>query len=232
MTMASIGMFGFRKAFLDFLFYETCFSCGKSGATVCKRCLNSLEPARLKCLKCGQHNPYGLYCAGCSSESRPNQVLAIYRYNNLAKDLIHIFKYEDGQLLASIFGDKLSFAIKKYRLNDFVLVPIPLSKKRLRYRGYNQSFLLVNEISRHEGVPFADIMERRQSVLSQVQTGSRGERRQNVKGIFSIKKDIDLPRKIILVDDVITTGATVEEAAKVLKRAGVGDVRVLSLAIG
>lgn len=230
--MAYIGMFGFRKAFLDFLFYETCFSCGKSGTTICRKCLNSLEPARLKCLKCGQHNPYGLYCAGCSSESRPNQVLAIYRYDNLAKDLIHIFKYEDGQSLASVFGQKLSWAINKYSLNDFVLVPIPLSKKRLRYRGYNQSLLLANEVSRYIDVPYADIMERRQSVLSQVQIGSKGERRQNVKGIFSIKKDVALPSKILLIDDVITTGATVEEATKLLKRAGVGDVCVLSVAIG
>ena len=225
-------MFGFRKAFLDFIFYETCFFCGKSGTTVCRRCLNSLEPARLKCLKCGQHNPYGLYCEGCKSSIRPEQVLALYRYNGIAKDLIHIFKYEDGQSLTSVFGKKLGSAIKKHRLSGFVLVPIPLSKKRLRYRGYNQSLFLAKEITRHTSVPYADIMERKQSVLSQVQTGSKRERRQNVTGVFSIKKDVDLPSKIVLVDDVITTGATVEEATRILKQAGACEVRVLSIAIG
>jgi len=114
----------------------------------------------------------------------------------------------------------------------YIFVPAPLSQKRLSQRGYNQAELLAKLVGEKTGLEVADILGRRHVKKSQVEVADKEERRNNIKNVFSVSKDAKVPENIILIDDVITTGATVLEATKVLKRAGAKKVVVFAVAMG
>ncbi|MDH4358322.1 MAG: ComF family protein [Candidatus Berkelbacteria bacterium] len=217
---------------LDFVFPLSCVLCSETGASVCDSCLEVLPRARLGCLRCGRKNPYGLYCPKCRGRFTPDRVLACYKFEGASRELIHSFKYEDITALASpvvIQMAKLVRGDEDYK--NFVLVPIPLSRKRRAFRGYNQAELLCRELSEMLGLKWVEILCRTKGRASQVQVGSKAERRRNVKNSFDVAAKLNLPKKVILVDDVITSGATVEEATKVLKRAGAEVVVCLAIAL-
>lgn len=220
-----------NNSLLNFIFFPVCAGCAKPGEPICPQCLDALEAAQLKCHKCDRKNPYGIYCVKCSNKYTPGRVLALYHFSGTIKELIHSFKYEDEKELAVIFAQKLTNHICKTQYSGFTLVPIPISSKRKRFRGYNQSELLALEISKLTELNFCDILQKSDK-HSQVQAGTRDERKSNVRGTFFIKDKAKIPTKILLIDDVVTTGATVEEATKVLKKAGAKEVIVLALAMG
>jgi competence protein ComFC len=221
-----------RSSFLDFIFPRSCFVCGKAGTDLCEPCGKVLKPAQLRCLHCSRANPYGKYCFRCKKASQADQVLAVFAYKSPLKDVIHQFKYEDASSLGEVFSHLLSQKIKKipgYR--SYKLTFIPLAAHRERQRGYNQARLLVDGIIRELKMERTDLLTRVEVGESQVRSGTKSARRANVRGTFELKTDTKIPSKIILIDDVITTGATVEEAAKVLKKAGVKGIVVLALAL-
>ena len=206
---------------------------------ICENCLESLPRENLKCLKCGRKNPLGTYCVDCRGKLRPDRVLAVYKFDGPIRELIHEFKYEDVTALAEPLGKAMAGVLEmrngKWGVGrEWVVLPLPLSNARRRYRGYNQSELLAKIFASKTGLIYADILERKKikGRRSQVQSGDKITRKNNVKGVFALKKDVQVPEKVILIDDVVTTGATVEEATKVLKRAGAKEVIVLGLAMG
>lgn len=101
----------------------------------------------------------------------------------------------------------------------------------LRQRGYNQSLLLVKGLARKFPFPVNECLQRIRKTQTQVRL-TKEERERNIKGAFAVKKSMDLPKQVFLVDDVVTSGATLKEAAKVLKKAGVGKVWGVTLAHG
>ncbi len=219
------------KCLNDFLFPSQCFSCGKPGAAVCNVCIKGYKPAELRCLSCLKRNPFGVYC--CSRQTtRPSRVLARFAFHKEVRKLIHGFKYEDQTALTGVFADELIKTIKKiprYKMHSLAF--IPLSNSRMRHRGYNQAKLLAEAIAAKLKMPLTDLIVRVDAPLSQVEAKDPVARRRNIRGVFKVRKDCILPKKVILVDDVITTGATVEEATKVLKKCGVGEVIVVALAL-
>jgi ComF family protein len=124
-----------------------------------------------------------------------------------------------------------------YRIiqSNVVFVPIPLHKAKLRKRGYNQAELLARGLGRKFGIRVVDCLERVKSTKTQVGF-SQKERAENIKGAFAVKQryqpSLKAFEQIILIDDVLTSGATLKEAAKVLKKAGGGKVFALTLAHG
>jgi len=217
---------------LDFVFPQNCALCLKSGFVLCDDCLQSLPPARLSCLRCGRKNPYGLYCPGCRVRFLPDRVLACFKFEGAARELIHSLKYEDITSLVHPLAWQMASMVREMEGYDkFVLVPVPLARKRQAFRGYNQAELICRQLSKELGLEWAGILDRAKSSASQVQAGSRVERRKNIKNNFVLKNDAGVPEKVFLVDDVITSGATVEEAAKVLKRAGAKEVVCLAVAL-
>ncbi len=131
--------------------------------------------------------------------------------------------------LAAPLGRMMSLAFPRDQLFDCI-VPMPVHWRKLLIRGFNQSRLLAAEVSRRTGLPLAAILRRRRH--TQAQTGlSRSQRRANVAGVFFVPRNADVRnRRILLLDDVFTTGATVNAAAAALKRAGAVRVSVLTLA--
>jgi len=146
-------------------------------------------------------------------------------FTHTLREIIHHLKYADRVSLARPLGDILKECLQKEKFQGDVVVPVPLHRSRERIRGFNQAEL----IALRTGLPVASrILRRRKNTPSQ--TGlTRSERKRNLAGAFEVRDEV-AGRQIILVDDVYTTGSTMNEIARTLKRAGAGRVEVLTVA--
>jgi ComF family protein len=150
-------------------------------------------------------------------------------YEGALRKLIHVFKYGGVAPLARKLAPMLSGALPLEQRFDLI-VPMPLHWRKRLQRGFNQSDLLARHVSRRTGIPVANALRRRKSTAPQAGL-TRAQRRTNVAGAFEVsgRKDI-LGRHVLLIDDVLTTGATASACSAVLKRAGASRVTVLTLA--
>lgn len=191
------------------------------------------------CLGCEEEMDRGLVCHECLQEIRSQgpllctieqeegqsplvKILSLGYYTRPLNRLIHELKYNGKRSLAPILGQELSRALSSDPLMRSAdhLVPIPLHPARQRERGYNQAELLARAISRFSNIPLLDCLERCRNTRSQIALND-AQRRANVKDAFKLKKGFDPSGGwLILVDDVLTTGATISEAARVLRSAG------------
>lgn len=158
---------------------------------------------------------------------------AIGSYEGPLREAIHRWKYEEKGYLTSFFGEKLAEGfLRHWDSSSFdLLIPVPLHSKRLRERGFNQALLLVKELSQRTRIPYSKrLLRKRISTPPQIHLSGR-ERERGVRGSFHIQREDEIEGKVILlVDDVYTTGATVNECSKVLLKAGAERVDVLTLA--
>jgi ComF family protein len=146
---------------------------------------------------------------------------------------IHRWKYEGKTHLTPFFAEWMAEGLNRYwepHSLDF-LIPVPLHAQRLRERGFNQALLLAKELSRRTAIPyFKTILKKKKSTLPQVNL-SGVEREKGLRGAFQVvEKEELLGKSVLLVDDVYTTGATVNECSKVLVKGGARKVGVLTLA--
>ncbi len=150
-------------------------------------------------------------------------------YDGALRELIHLFKYGRMKPLAKPLGGYLASALPRDQQFDLV-VPMPLHWRRRWQRGFNQSELLARLIARRCGIPLVNAVRRTRA--TQAQAGlSNARRRENVAGAFRVRKPQKVQgRRILLIDDVMTTGATASACAVALKRAGAGTVTLLALA--
>jgi ComF family protein len=143
--------------------------------------------------------------------------------------LIHVFKFEGVRTLQRPLGALLARALPRESSFDAV-VPMPLHWRRRWQRGFNQSELLAREIARKWNVPVCGLVRRKRATAPQAGLTS-AERRKNVQGAFAVKKAARLNgTRLLLIDDVLTTGATASACARALKRAGAAHVTFLALA--
>ncbi|MGQ9631088.1 MAG: ComF family protein [bacterium] len=158
-------------------------------------------------------------------------VFPVVAYEGAAREAIHLLKYDGKTDLARPLGEMMALHALD-ELGDFAfdcVVPVPLSLRRLRQRGYNQSLLLALEVGRHLRKPVLDVLARIRDTVPQSDLGSE-ERRKNVRGAFAVKSPEDIAEKIVmLVDDIFTTGATADECAFALRIAGAKSVYVFAL---
>lgn len=152
-----------------------------------------------------------------------------YRDGNFTREVVHAMKYDGQTMLVSTIAARLLQTVPPgYWWEDEALVPVPLHWIRRGDRGFNQSERLARELSRQaELPPPVPLLKRIRHTPTQAGQGVR-RRAENVRGAFSIVKRKECPESVLLIDDVVTTGATVSECARVLKAAGVRRVRVLS----
>jgi len=150
-------------------------------------------------------------------------------YEGVLRDLIHLFKYARIRPLERPLGEMLASAIPRDRTFDAV-IPVPLHWRRRLQRGFNQSRLLGAAAARRYGVPVVEALRRGRATAAQAGL-TNARRRENVAGAFTVKrKEAVAGRTILLVDDVMTTGATASACAAALKRAGARYVALLTLA--
>lgn len=217
---------------LDLLFPKYCVGCGKEGRWLCPDCFNKIvfvsEPT---CPSCNRLTVSGKFCPRCRLKSNLTGVIvAAYYQEGPLKEAIHTFKYEGVFDLAKDLGDILIRTLENHKISKkAVLIPVPLHKKRRAKRGFNQAELLAREISQcipHHPLLVNSLTRIKQTPKTQVELSGRA-RRENVKGIFAWRgRPDELEGKtILLVDDIYTTGATLQECAKVLRReAGAREV--------
>jgi ComF family protein len=237
------GFSAFRSALSDLFFPPICSFCGSpdvdSGVNICPDCLESVrklgEPL---CQQCGlplpETAPGELFCGECLITS-PAYDRARYgvKYKGAVQDAIKSLKYGGALHAAAALSELLIEAFHRhYAAAEFDLIlPVPIHRKKLRERGFNQVVVLAERLSRSVGIPL-----NRTSFVKSLDTPPqaslpRQERLRNLRGSFRVaRKDAINNKRILLVDDVATTGSTIREAAWTIKKAGGARIDALVLA--
>ena len=233
----------FGKAALDLLLPPQCLSCRAIVAepgTLCGACFAKVRFLSAPwCAACGMpfaFDPGGaeVLCGACIRR-RPayDRARAVFRYDDSSRGLILAFKHGDRIDAAPAYARWLARAGAELIDGADLIAPVPLHWTRLFHRRYNQSALLANALARLTGRAAApDLLRRRRRTLSQGGLG-RAERIRNVRGAFAVRAASRAAiegKRILLIDDVLTTGATVDGCATALRKAGASAVDVLTLA--
>lgn len=228
-------------AVLNIVFPRRCPFCDRVvevGQSICPECAGSVHMIDgAVCSKCGQPLEDGRreYCYDCARKIHAYHTgKALYVYQGKVKESLYRFKYANRREYAIFYGEQAALKYGGWikRCGVEAIVPIPLHKIRKRQRGYNQAELFAKELSRITGVPV-----RANLIVRSVNTRPQKElddvnRKKNLKKAFTIPENIVQLKKILLVDDIYTTGSTVDAAAAMLKQAGVGEVYILCISIG
>jgi len=220
---------------LDIVFPKTCLGCGKEGKYLCEDCLGKLKLLKPVCPYCEKPSIDGFTHTKCAKVYGLNGLTSIWDYEGAVKKAILAFKYkyatEVGKELAASFIRELHNS--SFIVPDSTLIPIPIHWYRENVRGFNQSEEIGREVAQTLGWGFdPDFLVKKRSTNPQARL-SVEERKGNLQGVFSVpahNSSFLIPNSIILFDDVFTTGSTLKEAAKVLKRSGVGKVWGLTIA--
>lgn len=233
---------GAAAAAVDLCLPPSCPGCrAPMGATggLCIDCWSTLKPIEAPwCERLGTPFPYDLGPGTLSADAvaRPpafGRARAAVAYEGVAADLVQAFKYADRTELAPLLAAQMLRAGRELLADCEAVVPVPLHRWRLFGRRYNQAALLAREIARRSGTRFdPGLLERVRPTRRQVGLSREG-RAENVRGVFRVPADARIRltgRRVLLVDDVFTTGATLEAAARTLRRAGAREVDVLTFA--
>lgn len=229
----------FIKRAEDVLFEpHSCICCGRECDTdspyrICSRC-EKVFPyiGEHYCLKCGTRIGENYdFCLACKDkEYQFDSARAIFEYNDLTRPIILNFKFNGRKTYAPNLGKMLADYFATSDLMADVVTFVPMPAKRKKQRGFNQAEELAKEFSLLTEIPLVDALDRVKDIPQQ-STLSGKERIENVKGNFIVKdKNLVKGKTVLLIDDVVTTGATVNECAAALKKGKANEVFVLSLA--
>ncbi|KUO61995.1 MAG: hypothetical protein APF84_05035 [Gracilibacter sp. BRH_c7a] len=217
---------------------EECLLCSNlAKEIICQSCRDLyFRPELNRCNTCGKLiGDNKIRCSDCQEGKGPKcltRATALGHYSGAWKDLIQNVKFR-GQpyLLAYLRGYVDDWVIKNFPPPD-VIIPVPMHHSRIAQRGFNQADVLASILSGQLGIEYQDALYRNRATTAQTSLG-RHERLNNVQGAFSLKKDVDIKGRIIwLVDDVVTTGTTLDECAKALREHGASDIYGICLAAG
>ena len=219
------------RSALDLLLPLHCLGCRREGAVLCARCIEGLHGLEQPfCDTCAQPNVNGR-CGSCLDH--PSEIAGIrapYLFEGPVREAVHRLKYRGWRVAAPVLGGLLADYLERHKLPGQVLVPVSLHPRRLRSRGYNQSYLLARETGKLLNLPVEkDLLKRAKDSPPQVEAGSSEQRLANVAGSFVAAPEA-AGRSILLIDDVATTGSTLMACAAALKEAGAASVWGLVLA--
>lgn len=208
---------------LAFLAPHECIVCGREGSLLCEACaFEELIPVPSRCYRCLKVTKDFRVCMSCRRSVRLKHVWVAQDYQEHAKKLVRLFKYERAKAAAMPIARQMADTLP-YFAKDVIIAHIPTATSRQRHRGYDQSELIARSIVKLKGLEYAPLLERsgqarqvgstRQQRFAQAQQMFRLETKRDIRG-----------SSILLIDDILTTGASLEAAAQVLKRAGAKDV--------
>ena len=231
------------SACIDFFLPAACAWCGtllpggNSSDTLCETCGNDIQPLPPSCCpRCAlphiSISTTGHYCGKCLADPPPfEKVHGVGRHSKALKQAIHRFKYRDNPALNASLGRLLIDRLDK-RLDDFcpeMVVPVPTHPRRLKQRGYNQALELARPVARYLQVPLANNLLQRKNTTTSQQGLNAKQRHDNLRNAFVLREAVTA-RKVLLVDDVMTTTATARECSNVLLKGGVSQIHVAILA--
>lgn len=206
---------------LNFLFPPACSVCGKIDKNwLCPNCQRRVERLEKSCVVEMENKKY-------------EKMLYLFQYESLVRKLILRYKFSNKAYLNHFFANVISQNEKtKELLKAYdMIIPVPMHRKKMQKRGYNQTELVANELEKSLGiVAKKDILKKVVNTTTQSKLGGKA-RQSNIQHAFFIQNDMEIEdKKIILLDDIYTTGATSEECSRVLKEAGAKEILVLVLA--
>ena len=224
-----------RKIFgkvTDWVYPPLCVSCGKPGAMICEECLSKLPlVGEHFCPTCGKPLKPRHYCRHCSGAEFPfRSSRAPYLYEGPVSAMIKALKYDGTISLVPELAKRLADFWQELQWEIDLTVPVPLSRERQAQRGFNQSDLIARAFCGKTGLdcdPRA--LMKLHETLRQVGL-SAGERRRNLSGAFAAEPSLVREKRILLIDDVMTTGSTFAECSAALLEAGARSVMCLSVA--
>ncbi len=234
--MASILKFGLN-VIADMFYPKYCFGCRRAGSYLCKFCMTQIpDVAQHFCIVCNSVARQGFTHTQCLGPLKPERMLNAFPYQNaVVSDMIITGKYyfipEVFAVLGAMCADSLFLSARpQENLSGFIICPIPLHPTRERWRGFNQSGIAASMIAKGLNLPYASLLIRLKKTQTQKDLDA-DERRTNMDGAFQVSP---LHRvrgyKILLIDDVTTTGQTFLDATRALKSAGAEEVWCVSIA--
>jgi ComF family protein len=232
MTFVAIRRAG--KAVLDLVYPPRCVLCERQGDFVCEACLLALpRAAGARCETCWLPLQGRGICWDCA-ERPPTlaSLRSVFRYEAATRRLVRAYKFDGVSSLAPLLAQELAECYRMQGMTADVVVPVPLSGRRKRERGYNQAELLAREAARLLGLPLSVALRRKRHSEAQARSPSAEQRHQNVAGAFEMGRleERVQGQQVLLIDDVATTGATLNACAAVLLSSGAADVFGLTLA--
>lgn len=230
-----------RQAAADLLFPRRCPVCGgvamPKGRLICPACLKQLSfvssPA---CMKCGKEigSREQEYCADCIRRKKSfTRGFALLNYDSRAAVSIAAVKYHNKREYLDFYARAAALRFKKQfrQAGIQVIVPVPVHASRLKARGFNQAAVLAEKLSAELGIPWEELLIRVKKTDPQKSLGS-AERLKNLRGAFEAEQEAGKWERVLLVDDIYTTGSTAEICSRALLKTGVKQVFVFAVCIG
>ncbi len=221
-------MLDFIDRLISYVAPHECLACGSEGSLLCSYCRPLLPNVSLGCYRCGAESISRTVCESCQKISGLQNVWIGTHYEGFAQELVRRLKfdraYDASRTIAMSLTDNFAHTIP----SGAIIVPIPTASSRVRGRGYDQSVLIAKAFAKSTGLPYSSLLVR---VGQHRQTGNnRVHRLMQLDQVFEVKKHELEKRPVILIDDVLTTGATVESAADALCKAGYRHVSAMTFA--
>ena len=222
---------------IDFLFPKNCLNCGRKGQYICTDCLGKIRPAKQICPYCYKAAIDGITHIKCAKKFGIDGLVCPWDYEGIIRKAILSLKFkyatEVEKELFTHFISVLKSPNSRFLIPDSsILVPVPMYWYNQNVRGFNQSIELGKLLAKEMDWKFVpDLLVKKKKTVSQVELKG-DERRQNLKRVFALNPNYQVTSSpsVILFDDVFTTGSTLSEAAKALKRGGVEKVWGLTIA--
>ncbi|MHB8104331.1 MAG: ComF family protein [Dehalococcoidales bacterium] len=223
-----------QRVALDLFFPPWCIGCGREGKYICDACRRNLPMISPPiCNVCGRPLTIDNTCPGCIDEPVViDGIRSPFLFDGVIRNAVHEFKYRNLKDIALTLAGFLDDFLKENPLPVDVLVPVPIHKKRQRDRGYNQSALIAHELGRMNGMlVIEDCLVKTVNTSPQVRTSSASERLKNLAAAFACIDNQLAGKRVLLIDDVSTSGATLNTCAGVLKAARAASVWGLTVAL-
>lgn len=213
-----------------------CEGCGKPGRPLCKRCIfNILSKKYVKCVECGKivepgvRAQNGNLCAGCRKRLPFRRVVVIGERTGILKKLVGNFKYFSRRESANVIAELVANCLPPKLSEQIQLAYVPTAPAHIRERGFDHMKLVARSLARQTNLNLIHVLQRRNN-RSQHSAKNLAERRDQAESAFSLTRGQRLSLKIILMDDIYTTGATVKAAAELLKQAGAQEIWLVIVA--
>ena len=215
---------------VDLVSPKNCLGCGKGGGYICESCIAKERLMKPACPYCEKASIDGFTHAKCRKKYGLDGLTSIWRYQGIVKRAILSLKYKYATEITSELVNLMALESKKlYIPQNFILVPIPIYWHRQNVRGFNQSEVVGRLLASKLGLSFNNQTISRALPTTPQAMLSVAERKLNLKHVFRVESDV-IKSNILLFDDVFTTGSTLHEAAKTLKKSGAWKVWGLTIA--
>lgn len=231
-----------KEILLDFLYPPRCPICDgllkSSKERCCKKCRPKLPWVKGPvCMKCGKpvSNPEQEFCSDClRTEHYFDQGAAAFTYSGGIRRSLYRMKFGNRRDYLDFYADAMTAACRKYlqQWDPDVIAAVPMHRSRRRKRGYNQAELLAKKISLRTGIPFERKLLRCIRKAGEQKTLNRKERLSNLYGCYEVTREIPRGMSVLIVDDVYTTGSTMDEIGRILKKSGAASIYFVVLCTG